>query len=169
MIAYRRLALLLFAAFISTCTLSGQKDGSTKNYALLRGRILADVHSVGFGAGIGPKWTSFVFAAEGANGTVAPVRIAYAFYRTAQLPPDSFWNYSLLYELKVHRDPKCDTTVQAVSYEKATDEHGNELPPILVLQPVNNAPSNLLKPETALPCYVLWYGQYKQIGSSAGQ
>jgi len=53
MIAYRRLALLLFAAFISTCTLSGQKDGSTKNYALLRGRILADVHSVGFGAGIG--------------------------------------------------------------------------------------------------------------------
>src|SRR5437016_5705238 len=93
------------------------------------------------------------------------------FWRRVRLRSDMIHSviFYLLYELKVHRDAKCDTTVQAVSYEKAADEHGNELPPILVLQPVNNAPSNLLKPETALPCYVLWYGQYKQIGSSAGQ
>jgi hypothetical protein len=64
----------------------------------------------------------------------------------------------MLYDLSVKREPKCDTTVRAISYVKNVDENGNELPATFVLQFARNAPSTSLKPETFLPCYVLWYG-----------
>ena len=100
------------------------------------------------------------------GGKVVAVRIAYAFYKTNQLPPPSFSDYEALYELDVQRDQQCDTTVQALSYEKATDESGQALPPLNVLQLAKGAPSDLLKPETPLPCYVLWHGQYRRIDST---
>jgi hypothetical protein len=91
------------------------------------------------------------------------VRIAYAFYKNDQLPPESFWDYSKLYDLDVKRDQKCDTTVEAISSEKNVDEHGNELPAAYVLRSVKNAPANALQRNAYLPCYVLSFGQYRQV------
>lgn len=158
---------MLVALLIPFCTLAQEKPTpSTGKLEVLRGRIVAEVASTAFGAGIGPKWITYVFAAEGMDANVFPVRIAYAFYKTDQLPPNSFSDYTTLYELDVRRDPQCDTTVQTISYEKAVNEKGQQLPPVKVLQPSKNAPSGLLKPETTLPCYVLWHGQYKRIDST---
>jgi hypothetical protein len=163
----KQLLSLLVAVLLSVSTFALEKPTKSKEkHEILRGRVVADVVSTGFGAGLGPKWVTFVFMARGVGGRDAPVKIAYAFYKTDQLPPPSFWDYEVLYELEVERDQKCDTTVQAISYEKATDENGQTLPPRKVLQPAKSAPTDLLKPETPLPCYVLWYGQYKRIGST---
>jgi hypothetical protein len=129
--------------------------------------VVADVADLAFGAGLGPKWVSFIFAAETSSGQVIPSRIAYAFYKTEQLPPESFWDYSKLYDLTVKREPKCDTTLKDISYVRNIDEHGNELTPTFVLRFTKNAPSASLKSDTVLPCYVLWYGQYKQVDFTA--
>ena len=160
---------LLVAMFVATFTVAVEKAASPNHdHEILRGRVVADVASLAFGAGIGPKWESFIFAVETSSGKIIPVRIAYAFYKNEQLPPESFWDYSILYDLNVKRDPKCDTTAKAISYDKSVDEHGNQLP-TFVLRSAKNAPANTLKPETPLPCYVLWYGQYKRVDNGAGR
>lgn len=49
----------------------------------LVGRVMADVSSFAFGAGLGPQHTTFVFAAEQNGGTrVEPVRVSYAFFKS---------------------------------------------------------------------------------------
>lgn len=165
----KKLALMQLVV-CTAITLVGQRTSvPTARHELLRGRVIADVASLAFGAGLGPKWVSFIFATETSNGEVIPVRVAYAFYKTEQLPPESFWDYSKLYDLTVRREPKCDTTVKAISYERNMDEQGNELPPKFILQFTKNIPSASLKSETALPCYVLWYGQYKHVDSAGSR
>jgi hypothetical protein len=161
----KRLLPLLVAVLTPIGTLA-QSAKSKEKHEMLRGRVIAEVVSTGFGAGLGPKWVTFVFMAEGTDGKPVPVRIAYAFYKTNQLPPPSFWDYEALYELDVQRDQKCDTTVRAISSGKTTDENGQALPPLKLLQPSKGAPADLQKPETPLPCYVLWYGQYRRIDST---
>jgi hypothetical protein len=158
---------LLVAILTTTFTLASEKATVAPEREVLRGRVMADVASLVFGAGLGPKWVSFIFAVETSSGKIIPVRIAYAFYKAGQLPPDSFWDYSKSYELNVKREPTCDTTVQAISFDNNVDEYGNKLPATFVLQAAKNAPANSLKPDTALPCYVLWYGRYKQVGTTA--
>jgi len=156
--------MLLAAIFTAAFALAVDKANvPMPEHEVLRGHVMADVASHAFGAGLGPRWVSFIFAVETSSGKVIPVRIAYAFYKNEQLPPESFWNYSTLYDLDVNRDPKCDTTVKAISYEKNVDEHGNQLPATYILRSAKNAPSDSLKPETLLPCYVLRYGQYRQV------
>jgi len=162
--------MMFFVICTAAITAAGQRANvPTAEHEILRGRVMAEVDSLAFGAGLGPKWMSFIFATETSSEQVIPRRIAFAFYKTAQLPPESFWDYSKLYDLTVKREPSCDTTVKAVSYERNIDEHGNELPPTFVLRLVKNAPSDSLKAETVLPCYVLWYGQYKQVDSAASR
>lgn len=165
----KKLALTLLLA-CTGITLVGQKASvPTARHEVLRGRVMADVAFPAFGAGLGPKWESFIFGTETSSGEVIPVRVEYAFYETEQLPPETFWDYSKLYELTVRREPKCDTTVKAISYVGNVDEQGNELPPTFVLQFTKNIPSASLKPETALPCYVLWHGEYKHVESAGSR
>ena len=130
---------------------------------------MADVASLAFGAGIGPKWQSFIFAVETSSGEVIPVRIAYAFYKSPELPPASFWDYSRLYDLSVKRDPSCDTTVRGIFFDKNVDGRGNDLPATFALRSAKNAPVHTLKPETVLSCYGLWYGQYKRVDTAAAR
>lgn len=160
--------ILLAAMFAAAFTVGAEKaTAPTPEQEVLRGRVMADVASLAFGTGIGAQWVSFIFAVETSSGKVIPVRIAYAFYKPGELPPDAFWDYSKVYDLNVKRDPKCDTTVQAISFDKNVDEHGNKLPATFVLHSTKNAPPFSFKPDTVLPCYVLWHGQYKQVGSAA--
>jgi hypothetical protein len=165
----KKSTLMLLAAMFTAAFTLADKAVPTPEHEVLRGHVMADIASLAFGAGLGPKWVSFIFAVETSNGKVIPVRIAYAFYKKEQLPPESFWDYSTTYDLDVKRDPKCDTTVKAVSYEKNVDEHGNQLPATYILRSAKNAPADSLKPETPLPCYVLWYGQYRQVDPAPGR
>ena len=149
--ALARAISILAAMLTAALTLAVDKAAVPRpEHEVLRGRVIADVASLAFGAGLRPQWVSFIFAVETSSRKVIPVRISYAFYKNEQLPPDSFWDYSTLDDLDVKRDPKCDTTVKAISPEKNVDEHGNELPATYIFRSGKNAPANLLKPET--PC-----------------
>lgn len=166
-----KVALVLVAAlFAAAFVIAGEKARvRTAKHEILRGRVMADVASLAFGAGLGSKWASFIFAVETPSRKVIPVRIAYAFYKNEEMPPESFWDYSQLYALSVKRDPKCDTTVQRISFEKNVDEHGNQLPATFILRSAKNAPPQALKPDTVLPCYVLWHGEYERVETTAAR
>jgi len=129
----------------------------------LRGRPVAEVNSLLFASSLTHKWMSFYFAWEEPNGSIRPIQIAYAFHRSAQLPSESFWDYSKHYEIKVRRDRGCDTKVENLAYVRNTTEDGKELPRSFVLRFAKGAPKDLLKDEAVLPCYVLWYGDYRQV------
>jgi hypothetical protein len=162
--------VLLAAVFTAAFTFAVEKATVPSPMdEVLRGRVMADVASLAFGAGLGPKWQSFIFAVEASSVKVIPVRIAYAYYKKQELPPESFWDYSRLYHLSVKRDPSCDTTVRQISFDKNVDGRGNDLPATFVLRSAKNALANTLKPETFLPCYVLWYGQYKRVDTAAAR
>ena len=59
------------------------------------------------------------------------------------------------------REPKCDESVNSLSYVKNVDESGKPLPPTYVLRFLEGAPKVVLKPDAVLPCYVLRPGNYK--------
>ena len=128
----------------------------------LVGRVLADVSTLTFGAGLGPKYTSFIFGVEEGGSThVVPVKVSYAFFKSDGPPPESFFDYSKRYELQAVREPKCDESVNSLSYVKNVDESGKPLPPTYVLRFLDGAPKVVLKPDEVLPCYVLRPGNYK--------
>jgi|SRR5262249_18608355 len=130
---------------------------------VLRGHPVAQVASLGYGAGLSHKWMSFFFAVEQSDGSVKPIEVGYAFFHSNQLPPDSFWDYSKLYEIRVIREKGCDTKVESLAYVKNVDANGRELTPTFVLAFAKGAPKDLLKLEDVLPCYTLWHGKYRQV------
>lgn len=135
---------------------------ATEKTRPLVGRVLADVSTLTFGAGLGPKYTSFIFGAEeGGSAHVVPVKVSYAFFKSDGPPPESFFDYSKRYELQAVREPKCDESVNSLSYVKNVDESGKPLPPTYVLRFLKGAPKVVLKPDAVLPCYVLRPGNYK--------
>jgi len=124
--------------------------------------VLAEIGSLAFGAGLGPKYTTFIFGVE-KDGVIAPVKVSYAFFKSQGPPPDSFFDHSKLYKLEALREPKCDETLSSLAQIKNVDESGKPLPPTNVLRLLDGAPKELLKPDLVLPCYVLRAGKYKLI------
>ena len=133
-----------------------------KNIPLV-GRVLAWKETFGFGAGVGPQYEVFVFGVERTRGArVAPIKIAYAFFKTDGHLPDRFFDYSKEYELQAVRDTRCDESVEGFSYVKSVDhESGKPLPPTYVLKFLEGAPKDVLKPDMVLACYVLRPGKYR--------
>lgn len=127
----------------------------------LVGRVLADVSSFAFGAGLGPQYTTFVFAVEQGGTRVEPMKVSYAFFKSEGPPPDSFFDYSKRYELQAVRDTKCDESVDSLSHVKNVDQSGKPLPPSDALRFLDGAPKDALKSDAILPCYVLRPGKYK--------
>lgn len=118
----------------------------------LRGRILADLALQFHGAGVGPKYQTFIFGVEQGDGNVQPVRIAYAYFGQSRLP-SALFDYTKRYELKAIREMSCDESVEGLSWVKNIDTSGRELPPTYVLRVLDGVPEALLKPEMNLPCY----------------
>lgn len=130
----------------------------------LVGRVLADVSTLTFGAGLGAQYTTFIFGIEEDGNThVVPVKISYAFFKSDGPPPDSFFDYSKQYELQAARQPKCDESVESLAYVKNVDGSGKPLPPTYTLRFLKGAPEVVLKPDAVLPCYVLRPGRYRII------
>ena len=142
---------------------------TTEKRTPIVGRVLAWKESLVFGAGVGPKWTIFVFGIESPNQSEKqpqPVKIAYGFYKDQGPLPDNFYDYSKRYELQVVRNPKCDESLSSLSREKSVDETGKELAPTDVLRFLYGAPKYLPNPDTILPCYVLRPGKYRLLNNS---
>lgn len=123
---------------------------------VLAGRVLADVSVFPFGVGVGPHYAALIFGVEekGAEAPV-PVKIVYAFFKEEGPLPDSFFEYSKRYELRVYRESKCDESVKSLAYVENETESGRRLPPSYVLQFTRGAPKDVLKPDAVLPCYIL--------------
>jgi hypothetical protein len=154
---------VLLVLVIATLSASAQQKPAVAAPETLRGRPVAEVISLLHGSSLSHKWMSFYFATEKPDGSIRPIEIAYAFYRSDQLPSKSFWDYSNVYEIKVRRDSLCDTKVENLAYVKNTTENGKELPRSFALRLAKGAPRDMLKDEAVLPCYVLWYSDYRQI------
>jgi hypothetical protein len=160
-------ALVASCLLISSLAQDQPTENAGNNKATkMKGRVLADVASLAFGAGVGPQYTRLIFGVESNDGRVQkvePVKVAYAFFKSEGLLPDNFFDHSKLYELQVVRDPRCDESISSLSYENTVDETGRPLPPTNVLKLLEGVPKELLKPDLVLPCYILRPGQYRAI------
>jgi hypothetical protein len=141
------------------------KNRSMDQTVSVVGRILADLQTIAFGSGLGPKYTVFIFGAEENGGkSLSPIKVTYAFFKSEGLPPDAFFDYSKRYELQVERDARCDESVKSLAYVKNVDESGKPLPPSYVLRFLEGAPKDALEEDAVLPCYSLRPGKYKILG-----
>jgi hypothetical protein len=166
------ISFFLVSALLST-ELHSQKmsapSAPKEEMVSVRGRVLAGVNYLtGYlRGGFGDHYQVFVFGLEpgSPSGPIAPVKIMYKFFfKTESALPDSFFDASKHYELRVVRESSCDETVQNLSYEKNDDEAGKPLPSTYILRPLNGAPKDVLKPDAVLPCYLLRPGRYKVLG-----
>lgn len=149
----------------STQDTSPRKE-STEKTAPIVGRVLADVGSLVFGAGLGPKYTTFIFGVEKSGGAIMPVKVSYTFFKSQGPPPDSFFDHSKLYELRAGREPNCDETLSSLAQIENVDESGRPLPPTDALRVLEGAPRDILQPDLLLPCYVLRAGKYKVLSKN---
>ncbi len=152
-----------FLLVIVALTTLAQQKPATKVRDTLRVRPLGEVRTLLHGSGLSHKWASFYLAIEEPDGSVKPIQIAYAFYQSNQLPPESFWDYSKIYEVKVQRESGCDVKVESMACVRNVTEGGKELPRSFVLRYAKGAPEGLLKMDAVPPCYVLWYGDYHEL------
>lgn len=107
-------------------------------------------------------YLSFIFGVQEAGSEdVVPVKVSYAFFKSDGPLPDSFFDYSKRYELRAVRDPRCDESVNSISYVKNVDESGKPLLPTYALRFVEGASKAVLKPDAVLPCYMLRPGNFK--------
>jgi len=162
---------LIAAGLTSVSSAQKTPDGqrATEETRPLVGRVLADVSTLILGAGLGPKYTSFIFGTEEAGSArVVPVKVSYAFFKSDGPPPDSFFDYSKRYELQALRDSKCDESVNNLSYVKNVDQSGKPLQPTYVLRFLEGAAKDLLKSDAILPCYTLRPGKYKVLSQARG-
>lgn len=94
-----------------------------------------------------------------------PVKISYEYFPPAERDlPDVFFDYSRHYELRVVREPSCDEKAESWSYPNMNETevfrsrgYG--------LRYFDGAPTNLIKPDAVLPCYILRPGAYKTLGA----
>lgn len=148
------LTILLASVCASAQSPSGSNPEVWPTPIPIRGRVLAEIDTFSHGAGVGPKYTSFIFGWEQKDGRLLPVRIAFAYFGRHGLP-DSFFDYKNQYEMEARRDTSCDETVRTLSIVRNVTTSGEELPPTNVLHPLDGAPSGLLRPEMTLSCFVV--------------
>jgi hypothetical protein len=145
-----------------------------QNETILRGRVLADIDDGNHETGTSERYHLFIFGVEskGREGerNVTPVLIMYSY--SDSILPKSFFNYSKLYELKAHRDPVGDISLEAVALIKIVNSDGKEVePPISTLTLLDGAPKDILKMDAMLAQYKIHEWGFriveKKLGSSA--
>ena len=131
----------------------------------VRGRTIAGIDQLtGYlRGGFGDQYQIFIFGREPskAGGSVMPIKIAYKFFKSESPLPDTFLDFSKLYDLQVLREPSCDETVQSLSYQKKSDQTGKALPSAYILRLLKGAPENVLSPDMVLACYIMRPVRYK--------
>ena len=166
---------LLFASSTSEQDLSAevpQGDNTVvgKQLTWMGGHVLARVeHSTGWLINSlgGQRYEVFIFGIDKwekeAGWSAAPVKVVYEFYRDEPNLPEKFFDFSSRYKLTVVRDTKCDESVKSLSFEANVSDSGKPLAATYVLKVLDGAPTDVLKPDLILPCFVLRPGQYKVI------
>ena len=123
---------------------------------------IMDLHLVG-----SKNETSLVFATEpagGKQGSAHFVLVYYDYSSDKKALPDSFFDYSIRYELRVTRDPGCDSPVSDIRSEEIHREGVTGL--AAELMPARSSPywGDKFPPwdtKAPLACYRLRPGRYK--------
>jgi hypothetical protein len=152
----------LFA--VAICAPSVAQSSATREKQTLKGRVLAAVARP-YGAGLGPLWQFFIFGVESEHepNKIKPVLMAYLFHNFKLDPPlrEDFFDHSKLYELTVVREPRCDEDVNTLSIVNNETVDGKPLRPSAGISFVQGAPSDTLKSDIVLPCYVFHRGDFR--------
>lgn len=135
----------------------------------LMGHVLARIeHLTGYLINSlgGQRYEVFIFGPDNEKkpgSPPVPVKVVYEFYRDEPNLPEKFFDFSSRYELTVVRDTKCDESVKSLSYETHVSESGKPLPATYILRVLDGAPTDVLKRDLMLPCFVLRPGQYRLV------
>ena len=146
---------------------SGTTAVDEKQLAMM-GHVLARIEHLGYLINSlgGQRYEVFIFGIDKWDRygkSAAPVKVVYEFYRDEPNLPEKFFDFSSRYELTVVRDTKCDESVKSLSYEANVSESGKPLAATYVLKVLDGAPTDVLKPDLILPCFVLRPGQYRVV------
>lgn len=165
-------AFLLLASSISQQDLSAEVPQSDNTVVgkqlLMMGHVLARIEGLAYRINPlgGQRYEVFIFGIDKwdrAGKSAAPIKVVYEFYRDEPNLPEKFFDFSSRYDLAVVRDIKCDESVKSLSYEANASESGKPLPATYVLKVLDGAPTDVLKPDLILPCFILRPGQYKVV------
>ena len=115
--------------------------------------------------GDGSDNLSFVFipdAAKKQGHPTTPVAIRYHWFPDEPELPDSFFDFSKHFEIKVSRDFRCDTKVRELFYIKLDYVGEPEKPSerMYYFRLAANAPKLDFADDLALPCYEMRPGNY---------
>jgi hypothetical protein len=168
------LASLVLSVFLLLGSSTSEQDLSAEvpqsdNTIVVRGHVLARI--VGLAQRInslsGQRYEVFIFGIDKWDKVVgksaSPVKVVYEFYRDEPNLPEKFFDFSSRYVLTAVRDTKCDEIVKSLSYEANVSESGKPLPATYVLKVLDGAPTDVLRPDLLLPCFVLRPGQYSVV------
>jgi hypothetical protein len=164
--------VLLALSFEQNSLAKQSRDDKTvvRKQVPLTGHVLARVeHLTGYLVNSlgGQRYDVFVFGTDNGEkqeSPPVPVKVVYEFYRDEPNLPEKFFDFSSHYELTVVRDAGCDESVKSLSCE--TDlEQGKPPSPRYILRVLNRAPTDVLKPDLILACYVLRPGQYATLSN----
>ena len=157
------MALIIISLFLSIAQAFTPEDQENID---LRGRVLAAIDSWHHETGMGEHYNLFVFGVESKGGEgqsiVTPVLITY--YSDLDLP-ESFFDHSKLYELRVRRSVSAETPLKSVAYVRFFDSKFEvEIePPKLILRLLEGCPKDILKMDMVLPHYEMSSGDYRAI------
>lgn len=164
-------AFLLLASSTSQQGLSAEVPQSDNTVVgkqlLMMGHVLARIEGLAYRTNLlgGQRYEVFIFGIDTwdpkTGKSASPVKVVYEFYRDEPNLPEKFFVFSSRYALTVVRDTKCDESVKSLSYEANVSESGKPLPATFVLKVLDGAPTDVLKPDLILPCFILRPGQYK--------
>jgi len=173
------LASLVLSAFLLLASSTSQQDLSAEvpqsdntvvgKQLLMMGHVLARIEGLTYRINPlgGQRYEVFIFGIDkwerSSGKSASPVKVVYEFYRDEPNLPEKFFDFSSRYELTVVRDTKCDESVKSLSYEVNLSDSGKPLPATYVLKVLDGAPTDVLKPDLILPCFILRPGQYKVV------
>jgi hypothetical protein len=170
------LAALVLSAFLLLASSSSEQDLSAeapRSDNAMMGHILARVEwTTGYRINSlsGQRYEVFIFGIDAWDSKIgrfaSPVKVVYEFYRDEPNLPEKFFDFSSRYALTVVRDTKCDESVKSLSYEANVSKSGKPLPETYVLKVLDGPPTNGLKPDLLLSCFVLRPGQYRVVPKS---
>jgi hypothetical protein len=155
------MALIIISLFLSIAQAFTPEDQENID---LRGHVLAAIDSW-HETGMGEHYNQFVFGVESKGGDgqniVTPVLITY--YSDLDLP-ESFFDYSKLYELRVRRSVPAEMPLKSIAYRRYFDPDWVEnKPPELILRLLDGVPRDILKMDMLIHHYDVW-GNYRIVG-----
>ena len=136
-----------------------KEKNAVRKPVLLTGRVRARVeHLTGYSINTLGGWLYDVFVFDSDNpekqgSPPAPIKVVYEFYQYEPALPDKFFDHSKVYELSVYRHAGCDQSVKSLSYETVLEE-GKAPRPNYILKVLEGAPTDVLKPDLILPCFL---------------